>query len=301
VTKDIPRAVRQEVLTSDDVLTTRRALALGLTEAQCRRLAAESRERGIARGVLLVGEPSDLLRSRARAAQLLVPGGLLCGPTAARLLEMQGLPFFDADEPIHLLLPNDSTRWQRSGLVLHWTRKPPSRFMDCGGLAVVEAGCALRLLERTVDRETFVALADSAAHRHLITAEWLEHQQEVEAARSTAKLWGLVDGRSESPSETRVRLVLHDGGLPAPDLQVQVRDDTGQIIARLDMGWRRQRVALEVDSAEHDKPAALYRDRDRQNDLLALHWDVRRVTGPDATKRPAYVQQIVRSALAARA
>ena len=60
------------------------------------------------------------------------------------------------------------------------------------------------------------------------------------------------------------------------------------------MGWRRHRVGLEVDSSEHDKPTPLYRDRYRQNDLLDLGWDIRRVTGWDAQNRPAYVRRVVR-------
>jgi hypothetical protein len=172
--------------------------------------------------------------------------------------------------------------------------------LSCAGLQVVEAGQALLLLRTTVDRPTFIALADSAAHQHLVTEEWLAGRQASEAARTDERVWRLVDARSESPSESRVRVVLHDGGLPTPDLQIQVRDETGRVIARLDLGWRRQRVGLEVDSAEHDKPTPLYRDRYRQNDLLELRWDIRRVTAYDARRRPAYVQQVARSALALR-
>lgn len=297
MTKTVPDALRDAALTSDDVVLSARAAELGASEWQCRQLAAGSRAVGVPHGVLLVPPARDLLRSRARAAQLLVPDGLLCGPTAARLLGVQGLPFHGPEEPMHLLLPDERTRWQRAGLRLHWTRRPQPESVDCAGLQLTEPGHALLMLQRLVDRRTLLALADSAAHRKLVSDEWLDGQRASEAQGSNEHLWRLVDGRSESPSESKVRLVLHDGGLPAPDLQVQVRDETGRIIARLDLGWREQRVGLEVDSAEHDKPTALYRDRYRQNELSDLGWDIRHVTAWDAANRPAYVRQVVRSAL----
>jgi hypothetical protein len=297
MTKEIPLELRTAAERQDDVVLTAAAAKAGLSEHQCRRLARLSRAADLPRGVLLIGTMRDALRSRARAAQLLVPNGLIAGPTAARLLGMQGLPFLDAEEPIHLLLPNEATRWQRSSIQLHWTRRPLPETVDCDGLLVAGAEQTLTALSRHVDRVAFVTLADSAAHQDLVRPVWLEEVQTAEALRGDEHLWRLVNGRGESPSESRVRVVLRDGGLPVPDQQIQVRDDTGRIVARLDLGWRQQRVGLEVDSAEHDKPKPLYRDRYRQNDLLELKWDIRRVTGGDAKSHPAYVRQVARSAL----
>ena len=175
MTKEMPLAVRTAVLDSDNVLTTRQALTLGMTESQARRLAASSRSQGFPRGVLLVEPPVDLLRSRARAAQLLVPDGLLCGPTAARLLGMQGLRYFDEAEPIHLLLPNERTRWQRA--------RPRAALDEEDDAADHEPSGSPRRVRRPdvatpaapVDRATFVALADSAAHRSSSPRSGWEH------------------------------------------------------------------------------------------------------------------------------
>ncbi len=112
----------------------------------------------------------------------------------------------------------------------------------------------------------------------------------------------MVDGRAESPSETRVRLVLSDGGLPPDDLQIIVRHPDGYPLARLDMGYKRRgrQVGIEVDSAEHARPRAVYRDRYKLNDLHGEGWDVRQVTNYDAHRRPRYVVYQAENALGLR-
>jgi hypothetical protein len=47
----------------------------------------------------------------------------------------------------------------------------------------------------------------------------------------------LADDGSESPQETRTRLVLVSGGLPRPQTQIVVLNEWGAVLARIDMGW----------------------------------------------------------------
>ncbi len=49
----------------------------------------------------------------------------------------------------------------------------------------------------------------------------------------------LVDPGAESPPETRTRLVLIRGGLPAPETRIPIEDRRGRVFARADLGWRR--------------------------------------------------------------
>ncbi len=59
-------------------------------------------------------------------------------------------------------------------------------------------------------------------------------------------------------------------------------------------------MGLEVDSAEHDRVRALYRDREKHNALRGRGWDVRQVTARDVDRRPAYIIGQVRDALGMR-
>ncbi len=64
-------------------------------------------------------------------------------------------------------------------------------------------------------------------------------------------------------------------GLPTPIPQMQVTDNEGQLLARVDAGYPRQRVAIEYDSDQvHTEPDALAHDNARRNRLIAAGWTV---------------------------
>ena len=100
--------------------------------------------------------------------------------------------------------------------------------------------------------------------------------------------------------ETRGRLRCADAGLGPDDLQVEISDQTGLVLARADMLWRRHRLIAEADGAEfHDRPDALYRDRTRQNDLIAAGFAVVRFTWQDTLSRTR-LPRMVLAAMRAR-
>ena len=90
----------------------------------------------------------------------------------------------------------------------------------------------------------------------------------------------LADGLAESPQETRLRLLLRRGGLPAPEAQYRVFDAEG-FVARVDLAYPDLRLAVEYDGAWHGAPGELARDRRRLNRLTAAGWRVVFVTAED--------------------
>ena len=40
-------------------------------------------------------------------------------------------------------------------------------------------------------------------------------------------------------------------GLPRPDPQIEVLDDWGRVLARIDMGWPQVKVGIEYDGSQH--------------------------------------------------
>jgi G:T-mismatch repair DNA endonuclease (very short patch repair protein) len=99
------------------------------------------------------------------------------------------------------------------------------------------------------------------------------------SARARA-VCALADERSESPQETRLRLLLFRSGVPAPVPQYVVRDDERRI-ARVDFAWPAQKVAVEYDGAWHAEAGQFARDRRRLNRLHAAGWRVVFVTAAD--------------------
>lgn len=108
----------------------------------------------------------------------------------------------------------------------------------------------------------------------------------------------LVDGGAESPPETRTRLLIVRDGLPRPETQIRVRDGSGRVVARSDLGWECWRILVEYDGDHHwlDERQRS-RDIDRAADLEALGWAVIRVSAELLRDRPDVVLERVRAKL----
>ncbi|MCP2325947.1 hypothetical protein HDA40_004454 [Hamadaea flava] len=149
-----------------------------------------------------------------------------------------------------------------------------------------------------VDRMSAVSALDSALFQGLVTPAELDSVEGLIRGRRNAvvsRTWlGLADGRAESPLETRGRLVCVDARVAPDSLQAEIRRADGTVVARADMLWSKSRLIGEADGAEfHDRPDALYRDRERQNELVALGYTVIRFTWQD-TLDPERLPAIIR-------
>jgi hypothetical protein len=106
----------------------------------------------------------------------------------------------------------------------------------------------------------------------------------------------LVDPGAESPRETWLRLLVVRSGFPRPETQIPVVDEFGQIVARVDMGWSAQKIAIEYDGDHHwTNRRQLANDIRRTELLKELGWVVIRVTAEDA---PGTILRRIESALA---
>lgn len=92
-----------------------------------------------------------------------------------------------------------------------------------------------------------------------------------------------------------MRMVLVDGGLPMPDVNMRVVDDYGQLLARGEMGYRHLLIWLEYDGYdEHTRREVFRRDRSRQNWLARRGWYVLRYTDQDLTRgRRRMVEEVL--------
>jgi very-short-patch-repair endonuclease len=94
----------------------------------------------------------------------------------------------------------------------------------------------------------------------------------------------LADAGSESPQETRTRLVLIAGGLPRPQTQIVAGN------YRIDMGWERWLVGVEYDGAQHwTDPRVRAGDIERTATLERHGWRLVRVSSDLLRNRPHVV------------
>jgi len=131
--------------------------------------------------------------------------------------------------------------------------------------------------------EAVVAL-DIALARGRVTAESLveaAHRLVAIPGSHRARLaTGLADGRAESPQESRLRVTLALAGL-SPVPQYEVRDANGRFVARVDLAFVAERLAVEYEGSWHWEPGQLRRDRQRLDRLTAAGWRVVHVTAQD--------------------
>ncbi|HEX6348014.1 MAG TPA: DUF559 domain-containing protein [Candidatus Dormibacteraeota bacterium] len=159
---------------------------------------------------------------------------------------------------------------------------------------MLDIGRTLPLLEAIV-------VTDAALHQKKV--DLANISAAVEASGGTwnvkrlRRLVELVDPRSESPMESRLRILLVSSGLPRPKAQVDLYDARGEPLGRTDLYYPSHRLAIEYDGGSHRD--SLVRDNRRQNAILAAGYKVRRFTAPDVLDRPDIVVSQIRGELAA--
>lgn len=157
----------------------------------------------------------------------------------------------------------------------------------------------LRDLTARVDLVEGIALVDQALYRQLTTLpeldDWVaEHSGSIGVPKLRRALEH-AEPLSESPMETRLRMLLVLAGLPRPQAQATLFDAGGSFLARADLYYPAQRLAIEYDGGTHRD--SLAEDDRRQNRLVAAGIQLLRFTAGDVYGRPAAVAAEVGAAL----
>jgi very-short-patch-repair endonuclease len=85
--------------------------------------------------------------------------------------------------------------------------------------------------------------------------------------------------RVASPMETRLRLLLVDGGLPEPEVNVELRGRAGERLAEVDLLYREERLVIEYEGDGHRTSSTTFRnDLERERRLRANEYEYVRVT-----------------------
>lgn len=220
-------------------------------------------------------------RVRALAAFLLVErcGGVVAGYSAAELLGASCGPWH---APAEVLVPGH-VRARAGLLVRRGTAAGPDVTTAAGCLATSARRTARDLARRLDLREAVVAV-DALARRHRFDPAGIVAGP---AADRVARVVALADRLAESPMETRLRLALHFGGLPAPQAQYRLVDRDA-VVARFDLAYPAERLAVEYDGEDHEDAL------DRRRDIRAgrLGWYTARFTKHEIRQETALVAAV---------
>ncbi len=238
-------------------------------------------------------EPTDAIRLTPIVRRL-PAGSAFAGVAAARL---HGIDITLAGRP-EVIVPLPSIVAQRVEAVVRRARLDPDEVVWRGGLPVTAPlRTCFDLAARLPLGDAVVAL-DQALAARLVDLTALEDYVRLHAgANGVARARQAVahaEPKSESPMETRLRMLLVLGGLPRPQAQAQLFTTAGRFVARVDLLYPEPGLAIEYDGENHRD--RLVDDNRRQNRLQELGVHLLRYTGPDLRDRaPAVVAEVRRA------
>lgn len=186
------------------------------------------------------------------------------------------------------------------GVLGHRLRARHPAWTDVRGLPVESPARAWAQAAFRWAPDDLIASGDFLVARRRPLATIAEIQAEAIRARGQewARLVEEIRVGSESPRETRLRLVLVRAGLPEPELNVELRDSTGSFVARSDLLYRAFRVAVEYDGRQHATDIHQFaRDADRWDAIRALGWEHVRILDHHLFPDPSRAVEKVAAAL----
>lgn len=277
-------------------VTLGRYLRAGLIERRLRGVYAVPRDaHSPALATAAAPSPEDEHLELCRAAWLVYPDAVL---TSTSAVVAAGLPVWGAD----LSRPFIRRIVDRGrGIRGVHVRRPAGTTVETEHGPTVPLVQALS--EHAVDHGIVqgVVCADAALQRGLVAVDELRDHVATLSTRWSSRpkaMTRLMDGRSESVGESRLRCILaFDGFTMVP--QVEVCDADGRVLARLDGVLEGTRIALEFDGkikyASGDTDV-LYAEKKREDMLRARGWIIVRISWADL-EHPARIFAKVRRAL----
>jgi hypothetical protein len=214
---------------------------------------------------------------------------------------LRGSLWIDARLPAEINQPH---RHKPEGIVLHSDKLADDEACVVDGVPTTTAARTAYDLGRRPGLTSAVIRLDAlmqATHLKPIDVALLSDRHR--GARGVIQLReaiSLSDTGAESPQETRTRLVLTSAGLRPKRTQIEVFDNFGIFVRRIDMGWDDWLVGVEYDGQQHwTDPEIRARDIEQQAKLESLGWRIIRVSADMLRLRPFIIVERTRDALRA--
>ncbi|GAB3279400.1 DUF559 domain-containing protein [Sinomonas notoginsengisoli] len=279
------------------VASTRELAARGidhrvLTEAVQRRELVRLRRGVYVRSSVWFGfKPWEQDRLRIEAHWLSTNGTAVYSHASAARIHR--LTTWNAGPQVHVTVPYSGSKSSHGsdvrahsfivpGCDLVHMRLSPGRIANVVGIERTVADCA-----RTLSLEGAAIVGDSALRRGATLAgvrAAAERTGAMRGYRRVEDLLPVLDGKSESPGETRTRLALAASGIPSPVLQYEIPTRHG--LFRADFAWPELLVILEFDGVAkyfdyRPTSEALLLERQREVALMDDGWTMVRTRWPE--------------------
>lgn len=236
----------------ESTVTHAELLASGLSANNIAVLATRGDLHRLRRGVYtheVSGEARDRHVALAAATLKVVdPGNVLSHTTAAII---HGLPVRKGVLEHVTMIRRTSGHGDRGPhLRVRNTRLGPGECTVLDGMPVTTLARTVSDVARTEPMMWGIVAADAALAADLSRKELaaaIEVHRRLHGVKRARDVARLASPLSESPAESLSRINMLHAGLPRPEEQVEIYDDDGVFIARVDFLWREQWLVGECD------------------------------------------------------
>jgi very-short-patch-repair endonuclease len=297
------------VLEESGSVLRREALEFGLTRDEVERLLKQGVFVRVRRGAYALGDrwarltPEQRHLVTARAVLRALPRPAVLGHVTAAVAH--GLPVWGADlSHVHVLRRSRRlSAHVEAGVVHHAAQLPDEHLTTVEGVPVTTVARTVIDHARGVPFDAGVVTADAALNRELVAQEDLREllhwQSDWPGSRGAGRVVVFADGRSESVGESRGRVHIAAAGLPKPELQVEIRDEWGNFVGRADFLFDHLRTIAEfdgrvkyrVENAGARLEDVLWAEKQREDALRALGYEVVRFTWADLERAPRQLRR----------
>jgi len=225
--------------------------------------------------------------------------------SAAQIYRMPLPRRVDSDPIVHVSVSEPAHPPRARGVAGHRLRGP-IELRTIRGFPVPAPATTWCQLAALLSEEELVVAGDHLVRRKLPLCTTLELQSAVSdlggarGARRIRRALELVRPRTDSPRETRLRLLLVAHGLPEPVVQHTIIDNDGYFAGTPDLAYVEAKIAIEYEGAHHQTDPSVYADDILRRELMeAAGWLVIRVIA-DHLRHPDRLANRVRRALTER-
>lgn len=255
------------------------AAASGITK---RRLYSLEFRRIVRTVHIAASAPADPLNDALAVLLVAGEGAFVSHHTAARLYRA----VVPDDPRLHASTNATRHRSRTPGVLVHTSRRRPIEYR---GVPVTSPVATFLDLVPFLGLLDLVILGDSLVKRGLSTPGILMAGASTltKDRRKAKQAASLVRAGVDSPMETRLRLLIVLAGLPEPEVNIEIRDEFGQVVRRIDMGYRAAKLGLEYDGRQHAESTQQYgSDVRRREDMSARDWHEWTAVSNDIFKTP---------------
>jgi very-short-patch-repair endonuclease len=249
--------------------------------------------------------PLTSILELCRAYQQRIPEhAFFCGPTAAAVMRVPLPVHYEQTALLHVAVPVPHRAPSGRGIVGHTVTVTGDAVRRWNGIQLSSPERVWCELGAILNLPDLVAAGDFLIHWRLPLTTRLQLQDAVVAYRGRrgkprlTQALGLLDDRAESPQESRLRVIVVQGGIPGLSVNLPVTT-SGGFSYRGDLAIPSRKMIIEYQGDYHRDPVQYRRDMTRVSRLEADGWYVMLVNADDL-RDPAELVQRIRTVLATR-